>query len=179
MPLPALAQTLWSVFAMDSFIQFCLRRFPGEPMIAFRIAGFGEIVSVLDPALIRELFAADSDLVRAGEANAQVLGAFGPDSLLVLDGERHLRTRRRLLPPFHGEAIRHHEQVIAQITAAELRRWPLNEPFALWRAKRCSMRRSPITAPSPRVAKTSWRRSSAPPISRVAAPVIPSFAPTC
>ena len=131
-PLPALAQTLWSVFAMDSFIQFCLRRFPGEPLIAFRIAGFGEIVSVLDPALIRELFAADSDLVRAGEANAQVLGTLGPDSLLVLDGERHLRTRRQLLPPFHGEAIRHHERVIAQITAAELRRWPLNEPFALW-----------------------------------------------
>ena len=85
-------------------------------MLTFRIVGFGEVISVLDPALISEVFMGDSDVLRAGEANAQALGPLGPDSPPVLDGERHLRTRRLLLPPFHGEAIRHHQQLIERIT---------------------------------------------------------------
>ncbi len=131
-PLPAVVQTLWSLFGMDSFLRFCLARFEGERMLTFRIVGFGDVVSVLDPALIREVFTGDSDVLRAGEANAKVLGPLGPNSLLVLDGERHLRTRRVLLPPFHGEAIRHHQQLIERVTVAEVKRWPLNEQFALW-----------------------------------------------
>ncbi len=131
-PLPAIVQTLWSLFGMDSFLRFCLTRFEGEKMLTFRIVGFGKVVSVLDPALIREVFTGDSDVLRAGEANAQALGPLGPNSLLVLDGERHLRTRRLLLPPFHGEAIGHHQQLIEQITLAEVQRWPLQEQFALW-----------------------------------------------
>ena len=53
---------------------------------------------MLDPELIREVFTGDSNVLRAGEANAQALGQLGPNSLLLLDGERHLRTRRLLLP---------------------------------------------------------------------------------
>jgi cytochrome P450 len=131
-PLPAIVQTLWSVVGMDSFIRFCLARFVGERMLTFRIVGFGEVVSVLDPQLIREVFTADSDVLRAGEANAQAVGLLGPNSLLALDGERHLRMRRLLLPPFHGEAIRHHERLIERITAAEVKGWPLQKQFALW-----------------------------------------------
>lgn len=132
-PLPAVAQTLWSLFGMDSFLRFCLTRFPGERMLTFRIAGFGEVVSVLDPQLIREVFTGDSDVLRAGEANAQALsGVVGPNSLLLLDGERHLRKRRLLLPPFHGDAIRHHARRIEQITVVEVQRWPRGEQFALW-----------------------------------------------
>ncbi len=57
-PLPAIVQTLWSLFGMDSFLRFCLKRFPGEKMLAFRIVGFGDVVSVLDPQLIREVLRA-------------------------------------------------------------------------------------------------------------------------
>jgi cytochrome P450 len=37
-----------------------------------------------------------------------------------------------LLPPFHGEALGHHVNLIEDIAAAEVARWPLEEPFALW-----------------------------------------------
>jgi cytochrome P450 len=117
---------------MDSFLRFCLRHYPEEKMLSFRILGFGEVVSVLDPELIREVFGGDSDVLRAGEANAQALGAIGPNSLLVLDGERHLRTRKLLLPPLHGEAIRRHEQLIEEVAAMEVERWPLGEELELW-----------------------------------------------
>jgi cytochrome P450 len=131
-PLPGVAQALWSLFGMDSFTRFCLWRYPGEKMITFRIAGFGEVVSVLDPQLIREVFSGDSEVLRGGEVNARALGMLGPNSVVLLDGEPHLRARRLLLPPFHGEAIRHHAGLIEQVTAAEVERWPLGEPFALW-----------------------------------------------
>ena len=131
-PLPAIVQTLWSLFGMESFVQFSLERYRGEKMLTFRIVGFGEVVSVFDPQLIRELFTGDSDVLRAGEANAQALGVLGPNSVLLLDGERHLRTRRLLLPPFHGQAIAHHARLIEQIAAAEIERWPRGEQFALW-----------------------------------------------
>ncbi|HEY5287177.1 MAG TPA: cytochrome P450 [Solirubrobacteraceae bacterium] len=131
--LPAIAQTLWSVFGMESFVEFCIKRYPDDGMLAFRITGIGDVVSVLDPKLIGEVFTGDSDVLRGGEANAQAFGAIvGPDSLLLLDGERHLYARRLLLPPFHGEAIAHHEQLIEQIATSELERWPLGDEFALW-----------------------------------------------
>ncbi len=130
--MPAIVQTLWSLFGTDSFHQSCRKRFPGEKLVTFRVLGIGEVVSVFDPQLIREVFSGDRDALRAGEANAQLLGMVGPNSVLVLDGERHLRKRRLLLPPFHGEAIRQHVQVVEEITAAEVERWPLGEQFALW-----------------------------------------------
>ena len=131
-PLPAVAQTLWSVFGMDSFVRFCLVRYPAERMLSFRIVGVGYVVSVLDPQLVREVFSGDGEVLRGGEANAQALGMLGPNSLLVLDGEPHLRARRLLLPPFHGEAIAHHARLVEQITAAEIEYWPIGEEFALW-----------------------------------------------
>jgi cytochrome P450 family 135 len=130
--LPAVAQTAWSIFGMDSFVRFCLKRYPDESMLAFRILGLGNVVSVLDPQLIREVFSADSDVLRGGELNAQIFGVLGPNSLLLLDGERHLRTRRLLLGPFHGQEIARHVELIEQIAAAEVERWRLGREFALW-----------------------------------------------
>ena len=131
--LPAIAQTLWSVFGMESFVEFCIKRYPDDGMLAFRITGIGDVVSVLDPKLIGEVFTGDSDVLRGGEANAQAFGAIvGPNSLLLLDGERHLYARRLLLPPFHGEAIAHHEQLVEQIATSEVEGWPLGDEFALW-----------------------------------------------
>jgi cytochrome P450 len=130
--LPAVVQTLWSVIGMDSFTQFCLDHNPEGRMLAFRITGIGDVVSVLDPELLREVFTGDSEVLRGGEANAQALGILGPNSLLLLDGEPHLRARRLLIPPFHGGAIAHYTRLVEQIADAEVGRWPLGEEFTLW-----------------------------------------------
>ncbi len=131
-PLPTIVQTLWALFGMESFARFCTRRFPAERMLTFRVAGFGDVVSVFDPELVREIFTGDGEVLRGGEANAQALAVLGPNSLLLLDGEPHLRTRRLLLPAFHGEAIAHYAALIEEITLAEVDRWPLGQPFPLW-----------------------------------------------
>jgi cytochrome P450 family 135 len=131
-PLPMIVQTLWSLMAMDSFVQFCFRRFPDERMLTCRILGFGNVVSVFDPDLIREIFTGHREVLGGGEINARALGFLGPSSIMLLDGVPHLRSRRLLLPPFHGDAIPHHARLIKQITLGEIERWPVGEPFALW-----------------------------------------------
>jgi cytochrome P450 len=55
----------------------------------------------------------------------------GPNSVLTANGPGHLRQRKLLLPPFHGEAIERYAQMIRDVTERELDRWPVNRPFAL------------------------------------------------
>jgi hypothetical protein len=89
----------------------------------------GPIVAVADPVLIKQVFTGDSDVLRAGEGNAPLEPVVGPDSLLLLDGPRHLRRRRLVLPPFHGERLKAYTSTMAEITAADLATWPHGEPF--------------------------------------------------
>lgn len=127
-PMPL--QTFMSIFFLDRFAAYCRSHF--SSLVTLRIAGLGEVVTAWDPELIKVLFTGDPDALHAGEANATVLlAATGPDSVLVLDGERHLRMRRLLLPPFHGEAVRSHRNLIAELAAAEVERWPVGEEFAV------------------------------------------------
>ena len=55
----------------------------------------------------------------------------GANSVLTANGERHLRQRKLLLPPFHGEAIERYAEMIAARAEREIDRWPIGEPFAL------------------------------------------------
>jgi cytochrome P450 len=55
----------------------------------------------------------------------------GPNSVLIVTGERHLRERKLLLPPFHGEAVQRYVDTIATIAEREIEGWPIGRPFAL------------------------------------------------
>ncbi|WP_272476604.1 cytochrome P450 [Baekduia alba] len=91
----------------------------------------GPIVAVSDPSLIKDVFTGDADVLRAGEGNRPLEPVVGPDSLLLLDGARHLRRRRLVLPPFHGERLKAYADDMAQITRDDLATWPLDTPFPL------------------------------------------------
>ena len=88
-------------------------------------------VMVFDPQLVKQVFQAPPDRLRAGEANVVLKPALGDRSVLLLDGAEHLRQRRLMLPPFHGQRMRAYESVVLQATDAAIDAWPLNEPFPL------------------------------------------------
>jgi cytochrome P450 len=93
---------------------------------------FGRVHYVASPALAKEVFTGSPGVFHAGEANATVLEpALGPNSVLTLDDEPHLRARKLLLPPFHGDRIRVYNQLMVTATRREMERWPVGEPFAL------------------------------------------------
>ncbi len=55
----------------------------------------------------------------------------GPNSVLTSTGDRHLRQRKLLLPPFHGEAIQRYVEMIGTVADEEIDSWPVGSPFAL------------------------------------------------
>ena len=55
----------------------------------------------------------------------------GPNSVLTMVGERHMRERKLLLPPFHGDAVRRYVQMISETIEREISSWPVGRPFAL------------------------------------------------
>jgi cytochrome P450 len=101
-------------------------------IFAIRFPYFGRIVYVAEPGLVKALFTGDPAVFHAGEANASVLEpALGPNSVLTLDDGPHLRQRKLLLPPFHGERVERYGELIVEITRREMESWPVGEPFAL------------------------------------------------
>src|SRR3954468_8396583 len=88
-------------------------------------------VMVFDPEVVRQVFQAPPDRLRAGEANAVLGPLLGERSVLLLDGAEHLRQRRLLLPPFHGKRLAAHQQGMRGAARAPNDAWPRDEPFAL------------------------------------------------
>src|SRR3954466_5208861 len=96
-----------------------------------RFASVGRIIFVSDPALIKQIFRAPPDQLRAGEANWPLVPVLGERGTLLLDGEEHLKRRRVILPPFHGERLERYHAMFAEVAAEHIERWPRDEPFAL------------------------------------------------
>jgi cytochrome P450 len=96
-----------------------------------RFASVGRIIFVSDPALIKQIFTASPDTLRAGEANWPLIPVLGTRGSLLLDGKPHLERRRVILPPFHGERLERYRELFGEVAAQHIRRWPADEPFAL------------------------------------------------
>jgi cytochrome P450 family 135 len=107
----------------------CRERF-GETF-TLRMARVGELVFISDPQSIKRLFSADRDNRLPKGRSFLLEPVLGRRSLLLLEGDEHLRSRKLMLPPFHGERMRAYEAVMAQIADRELDAWPLGERFPL------------------------------------------------
>jgi cytochrome P450 len=68
-------------------------------------------------------------VLRSGEANAVFEAGLGSRSLIVLDGAEHMRDRKLILPPFHGERMRSYGDVIDRIAEREIASWPSGRAF--------------------------------------------------
>src|ERR1700722_25899 len=83
------------------------------------------------PDHVRSVFKAPPEVVPTLAAESPLRPVLGPSSVLTSNGPRHLRQRKLLLPPFHGEAIARYEQMIADAAEREIDRWSVGRPFAL------------------------------------------------
>jgi hypothetical protein len=87
------------------------------------LPALGRCVVISDPALIKQVFAADEDTLHAGESSP-FAATLGPYSLLALDGAMHAEHRKLLMPPFHGERMRAYESIVEEETVREIESWP-------------------------------------------------------
>ena len=127
---PAVAQAV--SYARDPLGFLAARQRRYGDIFSVRFPFFGRVVYVAHPDLVKEVFTGAPAVFHAGEANATVLEpALGPHSVLTLDDEPHMRQRKLLLPPFHGERIQRYGELIVEMTRREMESWPVGEPFAL------------------------------------------------
>jgi cytochrome P450 len=96
-----------------------------------RIAYEGTWVFVCRPEDVKKAFTGDPNMLHAGEANRILLPVVGPHSLLLLDEADHLEHRKLLLPPFHGQRMKRYGELMSEIAAREIERWPLGTPYRL------------------------------------------------
>jgi cytochrome P450 len=83
------------------------------------------------PDHVKSLFTADQADVPSLTGESPLRPILGPNSVLTLVGERHMRQRKLLLPPFHGEAVERYAEMISEVAEREIDRWPVGETFPL------------------------------------------------
>ena len=83
----------------------------------------GPMIHVADRALIEQMFKWKPAQYRVAEPRQIMEPVTGPESILLLDGDRHMRMRKLMLPPFHGEAIAGFAELMEEITNREIDNW--------------------------------------------------------
>jgi cytochrome P450 len=96
-----------------------------------RLLGSPPFVMLSDPEQIKEVFTAPPDVLHPGEGTRILEPVVGPDSVLLLDGDRHLAQRRLMLPAFHGERMAALAELVTDVTEREVAAWPARRPLAL------------------------------------------------
>jgi cytochrome P450 len=75
------------------------------------------------PDAVREVFRLGPAIAPAGESWEFLRPFAGAHSILLLDGEDHMRERRAMSVPFHGDRMRSFEPLVAALARRELATW--------------------------------------------------------
>ena len=126
-PLPKPIQTalLWTI--TRPYLFACRRRYGHT--FSVRTVEMGTLVYISREEDLKAVFTGDPEVFHAGEGNSLLGPVMGERSVLLLDEDEHLQQRKRMLPPFHGESVKRYRDVVREIAAAEVERWPIDEPF--------------------------------------------------
>ncbi|OUL34635.1 cytochrome P450 [Nostoc sp. T09] len=97
-------------------------------IFSMHLSGIGSYVIIGNPQAIQEIFNQDSkfDIGRGNELAKPLLGQ---NSLMLMDGDRHRRERKLLMPPFHGERLQDYAKQICLITKQIASKWQIGQPF--------------------------------------------------
>jgi cytochrome P450 len=112
------------------FLERCQKHYGDTFTIRVRHAGTWVILA--DPEDVKRVFTADHAVLGVGLANSVLGPLLGPRSVMLLEEPEHVRRRKLMLPPFHGERMQGYSAMMKEVTRKELRNWPENVPFELW-----------------------------------------------
>ncbi len=120
---------MWWLLREHDLLERCRRRY-GD-VFSLNAWPFGSIVMVGDPREAKRIFTGDPSVLHAGEGNSFTLPVAGPESILLLDEQRHMERRKLMLPPFHGERLGVYGESIEQLADEEIDRWSPGEEFPI------------------------------------------------
>ncbi len=97
-------------------------------IFTMKLGGLGSLVVIGNPQAIQDIFSQDSKF-DMGRGNALAEPLLGQNSLMLMDGERHRRERKLLMPPFHGERLHAYAKQICLITEQVASQWQVGQTF--------------------------------------------------
>ena len=119
----------WLVNPLE-YMEDCAKRY-GD-MFTLRIGPvFTPQVFVSNPQGIKEIFGTNPKYLDSGEPAGTKSPLLGQQSLLALEGQRHKRQRKLLMPPFHGERMRDYGELIQEISEQVTSQWKIGKPFSV------------------------------------------------
>ncbi|HEY4918321.1 MAG TPA: cytochrome P450 [Solirubrobacteraceae bacterium] len=128
--MPRAAQTVAWALAPTWVMDQCARRLGDAFTLTFAPSGL-KLVMVGDPQAVKQVFTAPPEVAPSGAGSSPIAPVLGERSVLTLTGREHMRQRKLLLPPFHGERMREYEDVIVQATRRDMASWPLGESMRM------------------------------------------------
>ena len=119
---PAVWQTIAWMTRPGAFLERVHAQF-GDPATIRTYWTEEPMVLFSSPDAVRAVFGLDPSIAPAGQSWEFLRPFAGSHSILLLDGEEHLRERRLLQGPFHGERMRAFAPMIAELARTELATW--------------------------------------------------------
>jgi cytochrome P450 len=119
---PAAWQTVAWTVRPTVFLRRAHERF-GDPVTIRTYWTDEPMVLFSDPDAVRDIFHLDPEVAPAGQSWEFLRPFAGAHSILVLDGDEHLRERRLIQTPFHGERMRAFQPTVAELARRELGTW--------------------------------------------------------
>lgn len=123
--LPNFIQGAGFVLSRRRMVEHMTRRHGG--VFRLKVPVFGNMVTVADPQIAKQLFTANTDDV--GNIQPNLSRILGSGSVFALDGAEHKRRRKLLTPPFHGKSIKNYEVIFEEETLREAASWPEGQEF--------------------------------------------------
>src|ERR1700750_3442554 len=102
---PAAWQTVGWLARPAAFMRTAHERY-GDPVTIRTYWTDEPMVLFSHPDAVREVFRLDPAIAPAGESWEFLRPFAGEHSILLLDGDEHIRERRLMQKPFHGERMR-------------------------------------------------------------------------
>jgi cytochrome P450 family 135 len=127
---PVTAQTLEWVLRPTALLRRCAARH-GDAFTLRLSFDDAPTVLVSSPAAVRDVWAAGPEVLRRGESPGALRRVTGARSIVAADGDEHLRIRRLMLPPLHGERLEAMAGEVARLSRGAVARWPRARPLAL------------------------------------------------
>ena len=125
--LSGIRQLIYWIARPYDYLDECAKAY-GD-LFTMHLFGFNPLVFVSNPQAIKELFAASAHQFDAGRGQGILRPLLGSNSLIVLDGDRHRRERKMLMPPFHGAKVKSYGDIICEITREISHPWQPGQPI--------------------------------------------------
>src|SRR4051812_24696598 len=116
---PRALQTLRLSMRQADFV-FRARRELGDVFVYRGVVDDEPVVITSRPDDVKALFTSKPEVVPSLTAESPLRPIVGPNSVLTALGAQHMRQRKLLLPPFHGEAVARYVEMIEEAADREI-----------------------------------------------------------